>query len=154
PHVAGAAALALANGGSTSSGVTGTLINNATTGKVTSAGTGSPNRLLFTGTGTVTPPPAGTTYTGTVSSGTSSYQPGTAGFSYAGGTLKGNLSGPSGTDFDLYLQKLSSGSWTTVARAEGSTSTEAITYTATSGTYRWRVYGYSGSGSYTLVETK
>ena len=69
PHVAGAAALALANGGSTSSGVTGTLINNATTGKVTGAGTGSPNRLLYTGTGTVTPPPAGSTYSGTVTSG-------------------------------------------------------------------------------------
>ena len=43
---------------------------------------------------------------GTVSAGASSYKPGTAGFSYAGGTLKGTLSGPSGTDFDLYLQKL------------------------------------------------
>ncbi|MCD0176167.1 S8 family peptidase [Deinococcus sp. 14RED07] len=154
PHVAGAAALALANGGSTSSGVTSTLINNATTGKVTGAGTGSPNRLLYTGTGTVTPPPAGTTYTGTVASRGNSYQPGTAGFSYAGGTLRGNLSGPSGTDFDLFLQKLSGSTWTTVARAEGSTSTEAITYTGTSGTYRWRVYAYSGSGSYTLTETR
>ncbi|GGR95569.1 S8 family peptidase [Deinococcus sedimenti] len=154
PHVAGAAALLVAAGNTTNSAVTSAMINNATPNKVTSAGTGSPNRLLFTGTGTVTPPPAGTTYTGTVSTGTNSYQPGTAGFSYAGGTLKGNLSGPSGTDFDLYLQKLSSGSWTTVARAEGSTSTEAITYTATSGTYRWRVYGYSGSGTYSLVETK
>ena len=32
--------------------VTSTLLGNATTGKVTSAGTGSPNRLLFTNPGT------------------------------------------------------------------------------------------------------
>ena len=41
-----------------------------------------------------------------------------------GGTLTGTLSGSSGTDFDLYLQKLSSGSWVTVASSEGSASSE------------------------------
>ncbi len=116
------------------------------------SGTYGPVSAVFVTVGGTTPP--GTTYTGTVASRGNSYQPGTAGFSYAGGTLKGNLSGPSGTDFDLYLQKLSGSTWTTVASAEGSTSTEAITYTATSGTYRWRVYAYSGSGSYTLTETR
>ena len=118
------------------------------------SGTSGPVSAVFVTVGGTTPPPAGTTYTGTVAAAGNSYQPGTAGFSYAGGTLKGNLSGPSGTDFDLYLQKLSSSTWTQVAASEGSTSTEAITYTATSGTYRWRVYGYSGSGSYSLTETK
>jgi len=48
PHVAGAAALILAySPSSTSSQVTSSMLNNATTGKVTSAGTGSPNRLLY-----------------------------------------------------------------------------------------------------------
>ncbi|PTA67931.1 S8 family peptidase [Deinococcus arcticus] len=156
PHVAGALALLVAGGNTTNSAATSALINAATTGKVTGAGTGSPNRLLFTGTGGTTPPPTGgtTTYTGSVSRGTFSYQPGTAGFSYAGGTLKGNLSGPSGTDFDLYLQRYNGSSWVDVAASEGASSTEAITFTASSGTYRWEVYGYSGSGSYTLVETK
>ncbi|MFC6660544.1 hypothetical protein [Deinococcus multiflagellatus] len=116
-------------------------------------GTYGPVSALFvTVGGSTTPTP--TTYTGSVSSGTNSYQPGSAGFSYAGGTLKGNLTGPSGTDFDLYLQKLSGSTWSDVGASEGSTSTEAITYAAASGTYRWRVYGYSGSGSYTLTETK
>ncbi|WP_135228405.1 S8 family peptidase [Deinococcus fonticola] len=158
PHVAGAVALILgANPSYTTAQATSALLSKATTGKVTSAGTGSVNRLLYTGTGSTTTPPTGTTttYSGYVSSRTSSYKPGSTGFSYAGGTLKGNLSGPSGTDFDLYLQKRSStGTWTDVASSEGGTSSEAISYTATSGTYRWEVYSYSGRGSYTLTETK
>ena len=48
PHVAGVAALYLQGGNASPATVTNALINGATTGKVTSAGTGSPNRLLFT----------------------------------------------------------------------------------------------------------
>ena len=70
------------------------------------------------------------------------------------GTHTGKLSGPSGTDFDLYLQKWNGSSWGIVARSEGSTSTESISYSGTSGSYRWRVYSYSGSGSFTLCTTK
>ncbi|MGN9776654.1 S8 family peptidase [Micromonospora sp. H33] len=48
PHVAGAAALVLsANPSWSPSQVGGYLTSNATTGKVTNAGSGSPNRLLF-----------------------------------------------------------------------------------------------------------
>ncbi len=50
PHVAGAAALYLQRNQTASpSAVTSALTGNATAGKVTSAGTGSPNRLLYTG---------------------------------------------------------------------------------------------------------
>ena len=70
------------------------------------------------------------------------------------GSHTGKLTGPSGTDFDLYLQKLSGTTWTSVAAGESSTSTENVTYSGTSGTYRWRVYAYSGSGSFTLCTTK
>ncbi|MBK8045777.1 MAG: S8 family peptidase [Anaerolineales bacterium] len=50
PHVAGAAALYLAlNPNATPSAVRTALVNNATLNKVTNAGTGSPNRLLYTG---------------------------------------------------------------------------------------------------------
>lgn len=156
PHVTGAAALILAaNPSYTTAQVTSALLNNATTGKVTSAGSGSPNRLLYTGSGSTTPAPGtSTTYSGSVSQGSSSWKPSTSGFSYAGGTLRGTLSGPSGTDFDLYLQKYNGSSWVDVAASEGSSSSESINYVAGSGTYRWEVYAYSGSGSYTLVETK
>ncbi|THF88178.1 S8 family peptidase [Deinococcus sp. KSM4-11] len=157
PHVTGAVALILAaNPSYTVAQVTSALKANATSGVLASVGTGSPNLLLYTGTGTVTPPPptGTTTYTGSVTSGSSSFKPSSSGFSYAGGTLKGNLTGPSGVDFDLYLSKLVNGSWTDVASSTGSTATENISYAAASGTYRWEVYAYSGSGSYKLVETK
>ena len=157
PHVAGAVALYLAaNPAATGAQVTSAVLGSATSGKVTNAGTGSPNRLLFTGTGAVTPPPTdtSTTYTGTVSARASSYKPGTAGFSYAGGTLRATLTGPSGTDFDLFLQKLVSNRWVDVAASEGGTSSESVNYAAASGTYRWEVYGYSGNGTYSLVETR
>ena len=49
------------------------------------------------------------------------------------GTHRGCFTG-TGTDFDLYLQKWSGSSWATVARSEGSNSTESITYTGTAGT--------------------
>jgi serine protease len=91
---------------------------------------------------------------GTLASGGTAYQPSSSGFASAGGTFKGWLRGSAGADFDLYLEKYSSGllgsSWSVVARAEGSTSSEDITYSGTSGTYRWRVKAYSGSGAYDL----
>jgi subtilisin family serine protease len=50
PHVAGAAALYLSGNRSASPAtVTSALTGNATTGVVTNAGSGSPNRLLYTG---------------------------------------------------------------------------------------------------------
>jgi subtilisin family serine protease len=58
PHVAGAAALYLAANPSASPAAVGNaLISNATPNKITNPGTGSPNRLLFTGSGGTTPPP-------------------------------------------------------------------------------------------------
>lgn len=155
PHVAGVAALYLqANPSATPSAVASAIIGSATSGRLSSVGSGSPNLLLYSLLGSTPPPPSsGETYTGTLSStGQSSYHPGTAGFSYAGGTLRGTLTGPSNADFDLYLQRRNSlGSWTTVARSESATSNESITYSASAGTYRWWVYSYSGSGSYTLT---
>ncbi|MFC8147069.1 S8 family serine peptidase [Streptomyces paradoxus] len=57
PHVAGAAALHLAaNPTATPAQVSAALTSAATTGVVTSPGTGSPNRLLYVGGGTTTPP--------------------------------------------------------------------------------------------------
>jgi hypothetical protein len=59
PHIAGAAALVLAQNPSfTPQQVRDSLVNNATTGVVTNPGTGSPNRLLFVGN-TGTPPANG-----------------------------------------------------------------------------------------------
>ncbi|MFF3824893.1 S8 family serine peptidase [Streptomyces griseus] len=58
PHVAGAAAIYLAdNPASTPAQVSAGLVAASTPGVVTNPGTGSPNRLLYVGPGGTTPPP-------------------------------------------------------------------------------------------------
>jgi hypothetical protein len=129
---------------------------------VTSPGSGSPNRLLYSlltgsggggGGGGTTPPCTGcTAYTGTLSgTGSYQYQPnGTYYYSGVSGAHKGWLRGPSGTDFDLYLYKWNGFGWALVARADGATYDKTISYNGTAGYYLWRIYSTSGSGSYTF----
>jgi serine protease len=240
PHVAGVAALYLANDPvATPAVVHAAVVNNASVSKLSSIGTGSPNRLLYSifgGTSIDTPPAANFTYscsgttctfdagtsrddrsisgyawnfgdgqsstsgavvthtyrsggtftvqltvtdsanqsdteaqsvtvsaggapctscdafTGVLSgTGDSDYHPnGSYYYSAASGVHRGWLRGPSTADFDLYLQKWTGFSWVIVARAESATSTEQIAYSGTSGYYRWWVYSYTGSGSYSL----
>jgi serine protease len=239
PHVAGVAALYLASDPSAPpSTVNAAVVNNATSGRLSGIGSGSPNRLLYSlfgGAPVDSPPVASFTYTctgltctfdangstddhgissyawtfgngqtgsGTVvnhvyasggtftvqltvsdgvgqtdvesksvtvsgggapctgcqqytgvlsGAGDSDYHPnGTYYNSTVSGTHRGWLQGPSNADFDLYLQKWNGFFWTTVARSESVTSTEQIAYSGTAGYYRWRVYSYSGSGSYTF----
>jgi subtilisin family serine protease len=62
PHVAGAAALYLATNATASpQAVRDALVAAGTPGKITNPGTGSPNVLLYTGTGGTEPPPPGCT---------------------------------------------------------------------------------------------
>jgi len=158
PHVAGAAALYLStNPAATPAQVRDALVANATPNKVTSPGTGSPNRLLFVGSGSTPPPPppppsgCANPTTGSLSgAGDADYYTGTGGFSAPAGTHRGCLDGPAGVDFDLYLQKYGYFGWSTVARGTSAAPDETVTYTGTAGTYRWRVVSYSGSGSYTF----
>jgi Lysyl oxidase/Bacterial pre-peptidase C-terminal domain len=114
---------------------------------------------LGQGTGTTPPPPPTTgdpctnctAIPGTLSGTRANvYNPGTQGFAAPSGTLKAWLTGPSGVDFDLYLEKQSGSKWQRVAQSIGTTASETISYNAAAGTYRWRVYSYSGSGAFTL----
>ncbi|MGH3736627.1 MAG: S1 family peptidase [Micromonosporaceae bacterium] len=109
-----------------------------------------------TPTGT-TPPPGGCTgYSGTLSgTGAGQYQPNGSYYrSTVSGTHVGCLDGPSGVDFDLYLQRWNGSGWSTVARSESPGPDERISYGGTAGYYRYLVYAYSGSGSYTMSITK
>ncbi|MBA3746558.1 MAG: S8 family peptidase [Solirubrobacterales bacterium] len=171
PHVAGVAALYLIGSPQASPATVGqALINGSTAGKVTSPGTGSPNRLLYSLVGgTVTPPPPppppppptgcglAESYSGSLS-GTNDADILPGGTSYTvtrSGTHRGCLVGPTTADFDLALYKRSSsGSWTRVAVAQTNSSTENVSYSGTAGTYRWRVYSYSGAGSYVFGMTR
>lgn len=93
-----------------------------------------------------------TLYTGTLSgAGDSDFHPnGTYYFSSVAGTHRGWLVGPLGTDFDLYLQRWNGLFWVTVASSLSADSEEQIAYAGTAGYYRWRIYSYSGSGSYSF----
>ncbi len=164
PHVAGAAALMHAqNSTATPDQIESTLKSTARAFPATCTGCGSgivDASAAVAGIGTPPPPPPSacptgyTEYTGSISSGSSVYKPGSSGYtSSVSGTHDGTLSGPSGTNFDLYLQQKSGvNKWSAVASALGTTSTESISYSGTSGTYRWRIRAKSGSGTYTLCE--
>lgn len=107
---------------------------------------------LRTGSGGTPPPPTGCsgyqyTYSGSLSSGQSGYAPGSGGFYAYAGTHRGCLDGPTGADFDLYLERWNGYSWSWVARGISSGPDETVTYTGSAGYYRWRVHAYSGSGS-------
>jgi aqualysin 1 len=170
PHVAGAAALILsANPSWSAAQVMNKMIADATTGVVGSPGSGSPNRLLFVGEGDdggepdpdPDPPSNCTgyaeTYTGSLSgSGAYHIQPNGTWYFSGAGTHRGCLEGPSSgsSDFDLYLQRWNGFWWSTVASSTSPTNFETIDYTGNSGYYRWIVYSYQGSGSYTFSMTR
>ncbi|MFF0869640.1 trypsin-like serine peptidase [Nonomuraea sp. NPDC003560] len=92
-----------------------------------------------------------TTKSGTLASGAEQYQPDGG---YLQTTVTGPhqacLDGPSGADFDLYLQRWNGSTWATVAQSAGSGADETLTYTGAAGYYRYRVHSYSGTGPYTL----
>lgn len=89
---------------------------------------------------------------GSLTNGATAYSPSSSGFASGGGQFKGYLRGPAGADFDLYLERRSSGllgtSWSIVARGETAAPNEDIIYNGASGTYRWRIKSYSGAGGY------
>lgn len=170
PHVAGAAALYLgSNPAASPATVASAVVNNATTGVLSSIGSGSPNRLLYVGGGTTpppgptptptaTPPPSGDPctgcerFTGSLSrAGDYDWHPNGNYYYSSSGDGQGWLVGPAGTDFDLYLYKWSSWfGWYVVAQSTSSSSSEYINYNGSAGYYVWRVEAYSGSGSYTF----
>jgi serine protease len=91
-------------------------------------------------------------FTGSLSgTGDSDYHPGgNYYFSPSSGTHRGWLRGPASADFDLYLYRWNGFFWSIVARSESASSDEQITYSGTAGYYRWRVYSFRGSGSYSF----
>jgi serine protease len=160
PHISGIAALVLSVNNTLSPDQLESLLKNSTRpfpGTCSQCGTGIINAALAVasanGGGSEGACPSGyTEHSGSLSgAGTSSYKPGSSGYTAGiGGLHSALLSGPSTADFDLYLQKRSNNTWRSVANSLSESSSEAINYNGTTGTYRWRVYSYSGSGSFTL----
>jgi serine protease len=163
PHVAGVAALMLSLNNALTPDDLETRLKGSTRAfpaTCSQCGTGIVDALAAVNAATGGGPtpgacPAGyTTFTGSLSSVNASvYAPSTSGAAAAAGVLSGRLTGPtsSSVDLDLYLQRRnSSGTWTQVGASESTSSVEAIDFNGTAATYRWRVYSYAGTGSFTL----
>lgn len=109
-------------------------------------------RLTVSGGGT-TPTPS--TCGGTpVSAGTlaARQQVASSTFTRTAGAVEVCLDGPTGADFDVYLQRSYSFlGWITVAQGISTSADEKFTYNATAGTYRLVVKSDSGSGAYTAT---
>lgn len=84
--------------------------------------------------------------------GDAAYEPDGASFvTTTSGTHEAWLSGPEDANFDLLLQRYSSGRWTNLKYGKSSGSEETVSRTGlAAGSYRWRVSSVSGSGAYTL----
>ncbi len=142
PHVAGAAALYLAtNPAATPAQVTSALNAAATPGVVGNAGTGSPNRLLYTLTGTA---PVDTTPPSTVGGLTAA----------ASGSAQVNLSWSAATDTGgsglagYKIERCAGAGCTSFAQiATSTTTTFANTGLAASTSYSYRVRAYDGAGN-------
>ncbi|MEN9867774.1 MAG: hypothetical protein RL748_3364 [Pseudomonadota bacterium] len=64
------------------------------------------------------------------------------------------LVGPGNTDFDLFLDKWDGAKWVQVAKSDGATSAEKISYSGVAGYYRYRVVNAVGTGAYTLTYSR
>lgn len=157
PHVAGGAVLYLqSNPSATPAAVRNALVNNSTASVVSSPGTGSPNRLLYSlldsagpTTSTQSNCSLPESYSGSLTgAGAYQYQPNGTYIFTGAGTHKGCLRGPSGSDFDLYLMKWNGSAWVTVAQGVSTTASEDVTYLGPAGYYLWRVESRAGLGAY------
>jgi PKD repeat protein len=152
PHVAGAAALYLqGNPGASPSAVTSALTGNATTGKVTSAGTGSPNLLLYTA------------FIGGGGGGDPVNQSPTASFTFSCTDLTCSFNGSASSDPDGSISSYAwnfgdgtSGSGATPSKTYASAGTRTVTLTVTdndgaTGSTSQSVTTTSGSGGTTIA---
>ncbi len=166
PHVAGVVALYLqAAPGASPTQIANALYGNATTGRLSGIGSGSPNRLLYSrlsngggddgGGGDGGSCPAGfQEFTGSLSgSGDSTFEPNGTYYQASVGTHQGILASPSNAIYDLFLQQYSWwNGWQTVAQSLPNSGSEnaQISYNGSSGYYVWRLESWTGSGAYTF----
>lgn len=137
PHVAGLTALYLeANPYATATTANATLKSEGAWGVVTNPGTGTPNRFARKWNATLT------------AVGESKYEPDGSSWTQPAGYIQAWLVGTPSSDPDLYLEQWNGSAWVTVASSTTRTNRERVVYNGTAGTYRLRIYGYAGTGTY------
>ncbi len=134
PHVAGVAALFLETNPSASpAAVTAAIINNSTPNKVTNAGTGSPNRLLFSPIGGSGQPPTTCSF---------ALSPTSAGFAAVGGPATVTVMTQAGCNWTA----VSNNAFITMTSGASGSGTGTVTYTVAANTSTT-----SRSGSLTIA---
>jgi hypothetical protein len=134
-----------------------TTTSSTTTSSTTTTTTEPPTPTTPSTTSTtVLPPPPGPCdgyarrLSGTLAEGASQVQPRGWYFYARSGFHGACLDVPDGADFDVALQRFNGMRWVTVARTEGDSGDETVTFTGRFGIYRYLVTAVSGSGDYTL----
>lgn len=150
PHVAGAAALYLAEyPWAAPAQVRQHLLTTGTANVLTNIGLGSPNLLLFSRSNSLM-----ASFNGTIAFAFQQvvHPHGIAYFAKHAGPHEARLTGPVGTNFDLELYKWDTGlmSFLLVASSAGATSTERVIYHGPESLYFWIVRSAAGTGAYTL----
>ena len=147
PHVAGIAALYLQGNPSASAAtVTSAVLNAATQGIVTDAGTGSPNRLAFMGSFEPAPiaaPSSPSSFVATIANGSVALKWG-APVTNGGAVV---------TDYVVQYSTSTSTTWTTLADAVSTALTATITDLTNGTAYKFRVAAVNsiGTGSFTTA---
>lgn len=161
PHVAGVAALYLANNpNATPAQVEAAIENAATSGKVTDAKSGSPNLLLyslFDGSTPPPPPPGGNELENGVSVTFSGAQGSETDFTFdvpsSASNVSFDMSGGTG-DADIYVKFGSAPTTSSYdCRPYRNGNTESCDFTAQTGTYYVMVRGYTSYSNVNLVAT-
>ena len=155
PHVSGVAALYLeTNPTATPAAVISAILANGTKDSLTDVKTGSPNLMLYSRLSATETVPCTNCekYTGLLlKAGETAFEPdGSFYRTDSTGTHKGWLRGPAGADFDLFLLKKNGTAWEVVAKSEGETQDEDVSYQGTPGDYQWKIVAYRGTGFYTF----
>ena len=153
PHVTGVVALYLENNPTaTPAAVSSALLGNGTKDVLTDVKTGSPNLLLNSLLAVTETAPCTSCekYSGLLlSAGENAFEPnGSSYHTDSNGTHKGWLRGPAGADFDLFLLKKNGAAWDVVAKSDGETQNEDVSYQGTPGDYEWRITSFRGTGFY------
>jgi subtilisin family serine protease len=152
PHVAGTVAQYLqAHPAASPATVQVALVQRATAGVVQSRGARSPDKFLFSPIAL----PSVTVTSSLAGLGARAVLPRTGAFTtQVPGDVTGILTGPAGTDFDLFLSRWTGSEFAVVARSEQDGSSETVRYTGAPATYYWSVVSNDGSGSFTLTTSE
>lgn len=114
------------------------LFQPGTWGVVTNPGAGTPNRFARKWNATLS------------AVGQSRHEPDGSSWTQTAGNIQGWLYGTPSTDADLYLERWNGTAWDTVASSATTSNQERVIFNGSAGTYRFRVYAFSGFGTYDL----